>query len=325
MSMPAPQGDGCPINKEYVGVPPPPNVHLPTSSELLDLCPPNTPRGHTTLPSDSPIFWVKYGYAVYWNEVVAQSRAYHELRALGSSVRAPAVFYAFQDKSATYIVMEYIPGRTARKCIEEAKTEAEKEHVMDQVGLSLSELHRIPIASGSRPAAIDGGLIQHELFDEQEAPRHYENVEQLEIHFNEFLKHARTTERIANLSLEPMVFCQSDYWPDNFMIDDAGSPVVIDFSDVSILPSSFASCAAKWNGIGFQNLGFDIFERVWFPTTDGVDNTQALLVARGRMPLRWAVFVQLGKMLPGGDTETQLRLESSAEGLFNTCSTVGEK
>lgn len=89
-------------------------------------------------------------------------------------MRAPAVFYAFRYKSTVYIVMEYIPGRTARKCIEEAKTEAEKEHVMNQVGLSLSELHRIPIASGSRPAAINGGRIRHELFDEQEAPRHYE-------------------------------------------------------------------------------------------------------------------------------------------------------
>ncbi|KAH8156596.1 hypothetical protein CIB48_g11650 [Xylaria polymorpha] len=314
MSMPAPQGDDCPINKEFVGIPPPPDVHLPTSSELLDLCPVNTGRGNTTLPSDSPIFWVKYGYAVIWNEVVAQNRAYHELRALGSSVRAPAVFYAFRYKSTVYIVMEYIPGRTARKCIEEAKTEAEKEHVMNQVGLSLSELHRIPIASGSRPAAINGGRIRHELFDEQEAPRHYENVEQLENHLNEFLKLARSTERIVGLSLEPMVFCQSDYWPDNFMIDDAGNPVVIDFSDVSILPSSFASCAAKRSGLGFQNIGFNIFERVWFPTTDGVDNTQALLVACGRMPLRWAMLANLGKMLPGGDMQTQWRIERSVRG-----------
>jgi hypothetical protein len=32
---------------------------------------------------------------------------------------------------------------------------------------------------------VDGGLIRHALFDEAEAPRHYENVDQLELHLNE--------------------------------------------------------------------------------------------------------------------------------------------
>ncbi|KAI1740860.1 kinase-like domain-containing protein [Xylaria scruposa] len=289
MSMPVPQDDDCPIDKEFIGIPPPPNAHLPTSSELLNLCPARTPRGYAALPSESPVFWVKYGYAMFWNEVVAQNKVYHELRRLGSVVRAPAVFYAFQYRGTVYIVMEYIPGKTSRKCIEEAKTEAEKEHVLDQVGLSLSELHRIPVPSGSRPAAINGGRIRHVLFDEQEAPRHYENVDQLENHLNEYLWRVRTTEKITKLSLEPMVFCQSDYWPDNFMIDDTGCVVLIDFCDVSILPSSFASCAAK-RSLGFENLGYNIFERVWFPKTDGVDNTQALRVACGRMPIGSAIL-----------------------------------
>ncbi|KAI0466900.1 kinase-like domain-containing protein [Xylaria cf. heliscus] len=314
MTMPAPQGDDSPIDKEYVGIPPPPNAKLPTSSEILALCPAETARGNTALPSNSPVFWVKYGYSVFWGEVVAQHKAYHELRRLGSPVRAPGVFYAFRYEGTVYIVMEYIPGKTAKKCIADAQTEAEKEHVMNQVGLSLSELHRIPIPPGSRPAAIDGGRIRHELFDEQKAPRHYENVEQLQNHLNEFLKCMRSAERITNLSLEPMVFCQSDYWPENFMIDDTGCAVVIDFSDVSILPSSFASCAAKRNGYGFKSLGFNIHDRVWFPTTDGVDNTDALHVACGRMPIGWAALSKLGRMLPGGDIQTQWRIESSISG-----------
>ncbi|KAI0184778.1 hypothetical protein EV127DRAFT_504323 [Xylaria flabelliformis] len=313
MSMPVPQDDNRLITKEFVGIPPPPNTHLPTSSELLDLCPAETPRGHATLPAESPVFWVKYGYAMFWNEVVAQDKAYHELKRLGSVVRAPGVFYAFRYRATVYIVMEYIPGKTSRKCIEEAKTEAEKEHVLDQVGLGVSELHRIPVASGSRPAAINGGRIRHALFDEQEAPRHYENADQLENHLNEFLWRVRRTEKITNLALEPMVFCQSDYWPDNFMIDDTGCVVVIDFSDVSILPSSFASCAAQRTGLGFENLGYDIFERVWFPKTDGVDNTQALLAACGRMPIGCSMLAKVGRMLPGGDIHTQWRIESSVD------------
>ncbi|KAI5863370.1 hypothetical protein GGS23DRAFT_566597 [Durotheca rogersii] len=74
-----------------------PNVYLPTVSELLDLCGKEHSRGSITLPSESPVLWVKYGFAIYWNEVVAQATAYHELRRLGSSVRAPAVFYTFKS------------------------------------------------------------------------------------------------------------------------------------------------------------------------------------------------------------------------------------
>jgi hypothetical protein len=184
MSTPQPQDEIC-LDKEYVGIPPPYNAHLPTAYELLALCATERPRGSITLPSESPVFWVKYGRAVYWNEVVAQAMAYHELRRLGSSVRAPAVFYAFEHDYMIFIVMEYIPGTTARQCLEKAQNQAEKDQIISQVALSLSELHRIPIAPGSRPAAVDGGYIRHVLFDEQEAPRHYETVDQLENHLNE--------------------------------------------------------------------------------------------------------------------------------------------
>ena len=179
------QQDEICLDKEFVGIPPPHNAHCPTINELLDLCVNEHPRKGIASPSESPVFWVKYGQAVYWNEVVAQDMAYHELRRLGSPVRAPAVFYAFQYDYRVFIVMKYIHGNTVSKRLEESQNHAEKEDIIDQVVLSLTELHRIPIPSGSRPAAVDGGYIRHALFDEQEAPRHYENVEQLELHLNE--------------------------------------------------------------------------------------------------------------------------------------------
>ncbi|OIW30066.1 hypothetical protein CONLIGDRAFT_356658 [Coniochaeta ligniaria NRRL 30616] len=300
------------FHKEYVGIPPPPNTDLPTAHELLDLCDLKPPRGSITLPtgSESPVFWVKYGRAVYWNEVVAQAMAHCELPRLGSPVRAPAVYYACTYKSTTFIVMEHIPGKTSRQRLREAKSKAEEEHVIDLVALSLSELHRIPIPSGSRPAAVDGGRVRHALFSDREAPRHYENVDQIEIHFNEYFEWLkvvakRSEQRITNLSLEPMVFCHSDLWADNFMIDDTGRAVVIDFDDVSILPSSFAKCALQDNN---RRLGFDVSQRVWVPTAEGVDNTQALATVEGRMPIASAFLYRVGQRLPGGDQETQERI-----------------
>ena len=66
------------------------------------------------------MFRIKYGYAIYWNKVAAQAKAYRELRRFGSAVRAPAVYYVFNYDYMTFIVMEYIPGNTVGKCLEDA-------------------------------------------------------------------------------------------------------------------------------------------------------------------------------------------------------------
>lgn len=183
MSTPESDGSVFYLDREYVGVYPPPDVHFPTAGELLDLCAEEHPRGSLAYPPESPVFWIKYGNAVYWNEVAAQVVAHRELQRLGSSVRAPSVYYAFYFDYRTFIVMEYIPGETVGQRLEKAN-EAEKEDIISKVVLGISELHRIPVPEGSRPAAIDGYKIRHTLFDEQQAPRHYENVDQLEEHLN---------------------------------------------------------------------------------------------------------------------------------------------
>jgi serine/threonine protein kinase len=100
-----------------------------------------------------------------------------------------------------------------------------------------------------------------------------------------------------------MVFCQSDLFPKNFMIDTHGGMVLIDFDIVSILPSSFARYSLSDN-----RLGFDIRERVWVPSTEGVDNTQALSAVEGRMAQGSAFLAILGERLPGGEEETQDRI-----------------
>lgn len=108
--------------------------------------------------------------------------------------------------------------------------------------------------------------------------------------------------QVCDLSREPMVFCQSDLFPGNFMIED-GRVTVIDLSDVSILPSSFAKFSLYDN-----RLGFDLTELVYIPVTEGVDNTFALLAASGPMVMGPGFFARLGRGLPGGDVESQNRL-----------------
>ena len=186
--------------REYIGVAPPPGVHLPTADEIRDLCD-DHPRSHVLYPAESPVFWTKYGSSVFWNEVSAQSMAHRELLRRNSSARAPAVYYAFQYNYTIYSVMEYIQGKTAEEALKELDSQAkagedegkrtkEDSHqeamngILEKVALGLNELHRIPIPPGQRPAAVSGGPIRHCLFDEQEVPRHYESVDHLELHLN---------------------------------------------------------------------------------------------------------------------------------------------
>ncbi|OAA58518.1 Protein kinase-like domain protein [Niveomyces insectorum RCEF 264] len=289
------------LDKEYVGAPPPPGVHVPTASELLSLCDAEVPRSTLTLPSDPPsgvpAIWVKYGYAVYWNEVLAQSMAYHELRRLGSAARAPAVYYAFQLYHTVYLVMEYIPGRTVGEAMEDETTsDEEKEHIKSLVALCLSEMHRIPIAPGTRPTAIDGGKLRYTGLDDSRGPRYYENTDQLEAHMNK----------------EPMVFCQSDWYHGNFMIDDAGRIVAIDFSETSIVPASFARYK-----LYDHRLAFDLpLEQVYIPMEGGIDNVNAVNSVCGIMAMASYFFARVGKRTPGGTDEEQQRLKETSKSYY---------
>ncbi|EPE08551.1 hypothetical protein F503_04138 [Ophiostoma piceae UAMH 11346] len=128
--------------------------------------------------------------------------AYRELIRRDSLVRAPAVYYAFQCNYTKYIVMDHILGKTAEDALnelsrcqakgsgDEAQKTKQDNHqedittILEKVALGLSELHSIPIPSGARPAAVSGGPIRQYLFDGHEAPIHYENVGDIEMHLH---------------------------------------------------------------------------------------------------------------------------------------------
>ncbi len=170
----------------YIGIAPPPGIAVPDPDLLIrDLCSEESPRECFAYPPEAPVFWIKYGHMVYWNEVCAQVMAYEGLRQLGSKVRAPAVFYAQMNYPYTYIIMEYVPGKTAGECLEAAQDDSARELLAQSVSLAISELHRIPIEPGTRPAAISGDKIRHcLLFEDYGSPLHYENVQHMEDHFN---------------------------------------------------------------------------------------------------------------------------------------------
>lgn len=102
--------------------------------------------------------------------------------------------------------------------------------------------------------------------------------------------------RIENLAQEPMVFCYSDVWLDNFIIDDRDRITVVDFEDASILPSSFS----KFILAGTRDkIDRDIRHMVVVPETEGVDNTSALIAIARPMMMGSGSFAKAGRKLLG--------------------------
>ncbi|RFU32368.1 hypothetical protein B7463_g3967, partial [Scytalidium lignicola] len=186
------------VTNEYQWLDAPSGVHIPTPNELIKLCVAEDPRGYNmglAYPPEAPVLWIKYGHSVIWNEIPAQAMAHRELQHLGSPVRVPGIFYAcemgkpgitynFEVNYKSYIVMEYVSGKTAAKWLESTEDPAHKERIYRKVAFALSELHLIPVPLDARPVATGGGCIRHCFFDLQEAPRQYQTTEQLELHLN---------------------------------------------------------------------------------------------------------------------------------------------
>lgn len=144
-------------------------------------------------PRDRPTLWIKYGWGVFWGEVVNQIRAHEELQKIGSPVRVPVVYYAFVENpnlSWTYIVMEYIRGDTVGSLESKARESPPEQSretldgLLRRVAFALDEFLRIPVPPGTPPASVSRWNIRHPIFQDCVAPRPYENVEQLEQHFN---------------------------------------------------------------------------------------------------------------------------------------------
>lgn len=200
--MSTPHFDRVQLSREFHGVPNPhTGVKVPGPVELYHLCTAKHPqRGNMVLPypADNPVFWIKHGHSVIWGEMHAQHLAHQELLRLKSPVHVPAVYYACQLRVPSdygdpnvyfgfnsYIVMTYVPGKTARDRLDSYKDDdAGQDRVYAQIALAVSEMLRISVPQGTPPMSIHGELIRHPVFDMDEAPRKYDNVKQLEDQIN---------------------------------------------------------------------------------------------------------------------------------------------
>ncbi|KAH7033064.1 uncharacterized protein B0I36DRAFT_240911 [Microdochium trichocladiopsis] len=295
------------IRNQLKRLQPSPGVKMPALDELVQLCTETgAPVSHIAYPSDRPVFWIKYGDGIDWSEVVAQDVAHQELQHLDTSVRAPGIFCAYEIETRqtyqedvyiqakTFIIMEYMPGRTAKAYIEQ---QPQMEHTVYQlIARAIMMLNQVPVPSDKAPSSISGGRIRHTIFgDNVQAPRTYKTVQQLQDHFNLFLAGTKNPRQFSDLAKEPLIFCYSDIHLDNFIIDDRDQISVVDFADTSYLPSSFQ----KFDLLGTrEKLGFDLTAIVKTPATQGIDNTAVLFETYPSLVVSFSSFVKAGKMMP---------------------------
>lgn len=171
---------------------------LPNAKEIIALCH-EKGCGYNgfAYPSNGPIAYIKYGYTVTVGEMQTQRYVYNEFRqmtnASGSGVKVPEIYHAFEcefdgefdGEYQTYIVMEYVHGKTVGACLRDSSGEA-RNWVYDQVAKAIKQLLRVPVptSSGSRPGPVGGGCIQHYFFRDKVAPKEYNSVGDLQNHIN---------------------------------------------------------------------------------------------------------------------------------------------
>ncbi|KAG8156858.1 hypothetical protein KVR01_013271 [Diaporthe batatas] len=309
------------ILREWNGPPPLSGVTIPSAATIKAMCVDISEQqgGYYPMklaypPGEQPTLWIKYGPGVFWDELVNQTRLHQELQKIDSPVRVPAVYYAFTDSKGprwTYIVMEYIRGETVGSLERKARESQPPEQCREtleglhrRVAFVLDEFLRIPVPAGTPPASISGALIRHPVFGiDQEAPRPYENVEQLEQHFNMFIElpgmRRRKLPLLRGLSQEPMVFCHCDVNDGNFMINEMDEIVVLDFGMACILPLSFAKYITLT--IGHDGLGRAVRPWVHLPDMGGQScaNADVLMGVQGPMIQSGSSFDRIMRRVPG--------------------------
>ncbi|KAF6763416.1 hypothetical protein DFP72DRAFT_1000818 [Ephemerocybe angulata] len=191
--------------------------------------------------------WVKFGAAVYMSE----ARTQHFVASLindrqdDAPVRVPLVYFAFKTARYGYIVMEYIKGVACSR--PDAKL----------VGAAVQYLIAIQ-APDSRPGPVGGGLIGHRFFVDCESSAEYESVQQLEDHVNGILRYAKRPDLTVSFKDEfeahGLCLSLSDMNQNNFLKDERGDIVAIDFEVASFLPMCFIELAFAETNSGFVSL-----------------------------------------------------------------------
>lgn len=141
--------------------------------------------------TENPVAWIKLSRSP--GEARMQAFAYDWLMQQTEHRRRniciPKVYRWIEDDEAedthcTYIVMEYVPGKTFQQLLEEPMDKTHEKELENNVAHAVSLLLSIEMPADTPPAPLGGGVFSHVIFRDHEAPVEYETLADLEGHLN---------------------------------------------------------------------------------------------------------------------------------------------
>ena len=142
-------------------------------------------------PLDRPVVFVKYGERLHYRESEARTQQFvfeaveNMPLADREGIHVPEVYRVFTVRGSTYIIMEYVPGRTLREIMDEdSDFDKVSSQLYDKILRGIQLLLSIPAPEDAAPGPYGGGIIRHPLFKDYTAAIEYDSVEMLEKHIN---------------------------------------------------------------------------------------------------------------------------------------------
>ncbi|KAG8730606.1 hypothetical protein FRC11_006320 [Ceratobasidium sp. 423] len=156
--------------------------------------------------------------------------------AIAAHVRIPRVYLAFLDtRNWGYIVMEFIAGAICSRTDVPAVAKA-VEFLTTVQGPS------------KQPGPIGGGPIFHSFFNDRESSLEYPSVKDLQDHINRMLGLWGVRQRVdfaQEVEAHGLRLCPSNMNRRNFIKEDNGTIVALDFGEACFLPVSFFHLALR--------------------------------------------------------------------------------
>ncbi|KAF9043821.1 hypothetical protein BDZ89DRAFT_1008777 [Hymenopellis radicata] len=224
---------------------------LPPREQIVQLCAEAGFRQNgISFPStSSPRFWIKYGdhRTLTLGEALTQHAVAQVVNAEASSVvRVPEVYIVFVDQSFRYIIMQYITGATVA-----SRQPSPTSYVpgdVEAVAAAYSRLVSLRVSADSAPGFVgEHGLIGHYFFLEGLSSVRYAKVKDLQAQINKLVAPQGLRVDFADEIAEGLVLCPSDVDPNNFIINDKGEVIAIDFGHTGFMPVSFVAYSLKYH------------------------------------------------------------------------------
>ncbi|KDR65916.1 hypothetical protein GALMADRAFT_232799 [Galerina marginata CBS 339.88] len=181
-------------------------------------------------------WFVKYDtHEIIESAYKTQEYLFNQAMSDESAPRIPRVVAYFQMRGRAYLVSERIDAISPADTAPEAVAQA------------IQWLRRVPPPSGLTLGSVGGGFPGHRVFNDYEAPHRFSSVQALQNYMNRalLLIPPRGRPPAMHFLSDPVIFTQSNMDSRNFGLDTDERVCMFDFSDIGVLPESFASFSLR--------------------------------------------------------------------------------